>query len=277
MILRGADPRPVLREAMDSYTKAIALDHRFMSPYNNLGHSWTHFGDYERLIGIDPSHAYLKSAQAGRSAHDVNPAVSSPTYVVANAYRLLADVALERGRDPRPHGNESLAWSEKEIRIAPREHGGYFINALAHLVLAQYERIHGRPWDAHETTMLRRFEEATELSPDSLLAHMTRARIRYWQAGLTTRPEAERRALLDDVISRADHATQKHEESAELAALIAECLRARAALSAGAERQSLLRKAEKLSTAAREMNPLMAARVEKEAVRMAAAPRITGP
>lgn len=274
LILRGSDPRSVLREAMDAYTKAIALDRRFMSPYNNLGHTWTHYGDYERLVGIDPTEAYMKAAVKGKEGHEVNPAVSSPIYVAANAHRLLADVALEQGRDPRPSALRSIEWSSKEISIAPREHGGYFLSALAHLVLAQYERMEGRSAASHEAVMLRRFSEAVALSPDTLIAHMTRARIRYWQASDPARPLAERKAMLDDALERADHATTKHPQSAELASLVAGCMRARGAL--GGSPASLLARARRLEETAHAMNPLMCEKVRKEMARRAAsAPKVS--
>ncbi len=266
MIISGQeDPRPVLRDAIAAYGKAITLEAKFMSPYNNVGHTWSHQGDYERLIGVDPTASYRKGAESGRKAYSVNPGVSSPPFVVANAQRRLAEVAADQHRDPTADAKDGLEWCRRAISIAPKEHGAFFMAALTHLQLARYRRERGLPTAADEAEMNRNLREALQRSGESLIAYSTVARIRLWEALDPARPAPARLALLDEVVRKAAVAREKHPESAKIAALIGQCAHLRAELSDAGERPRFERLAATLERDARAINPLMTKRVEADA------------
>ncbi len=267
MIISGReDPRPVLAQAITAYEKAISLESRLMSPYNNVGHTWSHQGDYERLIGVDPTASYRKGAEAGRKAYSVNPGVSSPPYVVANAQRHLAETAVDQHRNPTADAKDGLEWCRRAIGIAPKEHGAFFMAALTHLQLARYHRERGLPTAADEAEMIRNLSEALERSGESVIAYTALARIRLWEGLDPARSIPARLALLDEVINKAPAAMEKHPESAEIAALLAHCARVRAELSDTGQRPRFARLAATLERDARAINPLMTKRIDDDAV-----------
>ena len=263
IVINGGDPRDVLREAIAAYQRAIALNPALAPAYNNLGHAYTHLGDYQRLIGEDPTASYLKAAESGARGHAANRGFWSLPLVIANARRLLTEDAVRKDEPSAVHATEAIRWTEVANRAAPREAGPYTVKALTLLAVAEERRRNGESHADVREQMVGNIDQALALAPESVYTYRAAALVALWNVrhgGLSH--DAKVRAL-DSVLARRDVLRKRHPESAEILMFTSLLARERAALEPS-ERAADLAVARAWRTDAFALNELLSSSVESE-------------
>jgi tetratricopeptide (TPR) repeat protein len=262
-VIHGKDPRSVLHAAATAYRRAIAIDPSFFTAHSNLGHTLIHLGDYERLIGQDPSASYTAAARAAARGHSVNRGSWRPPQVVANAHRLLAEQAVRKGVPAKTHTSEALRWADMTTKLAPQKPGAYMVKALTYLAMAEERRRRSEPYGDLRTRMAANIAKSFELAPESVYIYSAAARVALWNVRHGGLPVDARIRALDSVLERRDVVREHHEESVEMLILTSLLAKERAELSPG-DRAAHLTLARQWRADAFALNPIESAYLESE-------------
>lgn len=154
---RSLDPRAVLSEAIEAFSRAAELDATRAGPLINLGLSLGVVLDWEVESGTgNPAETAERALQVLDRAEGLNPTLHWTPRSRAHVFLALGRLAGKQGRDPRTHLDRCV---EEARTAAARDRGdptSFNYLAMAYLARARYELDHG-------------------LSPEESLRHARRA------------------------------------------------------------------------------------------------------
>ncbi|HEX8697333.1 MAG TPA: serine/threonine protein kinase, partial [Myxococcaceae bacterium] len=205
---QGGDPFPLLDQAQAHFEEVISITPQLVYGYNNLAatHLWR--AAYQQANGANSGPS---SHAAERAFEQALQRTQGDAFLLADQaelFVLLADFALERSGDPRPH----LQRAQKALREALTHNAqhaqAWRLLGRTHATLAQWKARQGQAAEEDFTQASQAFEKALALEPESFEARLDLAALLHssagWKkdAGRAPTPPVERGlALVEEVLS----------------------------------------------------------------------------
>ena len=161
---QGIDPRPSIRNGIESLERAIAI-RPSPSALLQLGGAHATIGEYELAHGGDPLPHWERAVEASQRAIALDPRSALPYNHLGTIFNDRAEWELSQGIDPRPSAERAAQALRKSIELLPSF--AYAFNNLGASLhsRAQWERGQGMDCTAAVEEAVQSYRRGLQLMP----------------------------------------------------------------------------------------------------------------
>jgi eukaryotic-like serine/threonine-protein kinase len=137
--MRGEDPRPSYRAAVDEAKRATARAPNSFPAWNALGIANQALSSWEGAHGLDPREALDRAVDAYLNVVRIVPTLDHGFINLCDAYINWGDYEIDRGLDPRVHLRQATDSCDEAIRINGDYYGSHLNRGEANRLLATWQ------------------------------------------------------------------------------------------------------------------------------------------
>ncbi len=191
--------------ARAAYERAIELDPSLGYQYNNLGYSWVLHGEYQTMLGLDPSQSLAQGRSYLQQALHREPTLAFAHHNIAISYRTEARFLLDGGKNPTVALQRGRGAARAAVTANAELWDLHMVAGELDLMAAEWALEHGGPVDYFLAEAGRHLADAERLNPETPALLLRRARSSMLEAVWRT----GRRENVDAVLSTGLEAAER--------------------------------------------------------------------
>lgn len=168
---RGGDPRPMVKNAVGFYGKALLIEPRRASFYVTQGSVYRWLGRHLMIGGKDPAPAFAQAVAFCEKALGVKEDNFDAYTIIGIVNRYLGEYRMNHGQDPRDQFAGAIENFNKAIKLNPNHVAAYNGLGNVHIRSAQLRMRQGQGPHGNLEKAAANFEKALSINPDIIDLH----------------------------------------------------------------------------------------------------------